>query len=66
MALFEEHWKPHIDDRLADLGAPKRPDPTKPTPNDMAKARATFQGWADDDEHLRKQVDEVFHDRRHE
>jgi hypothetical protein len=41
-----------------------RPDPTKPTPNDMAKARAQFQRWADDEEHLNRQVEDIFNDRR--
>jgi hypothetical protein len=56
-----------FDHRLADMGEAivnAKHDPTKTTPAEKAKAVATFQQWTDDDNHARKQVESIFHDRR--
>lgn len=42
----------------------RRPDPTEHTPEEKAKAVATFQQWADDNKDVEGKVNEIFHDRR--
>jgi hypothetical protein len=41
-------------------GSPK----SKATPEDKAKAVATFQQWTDDDADVKRKVNEIFNDRR--